>query len=263
VFEFLLPSIMSQKPTLIFVPGAWHTASTWDKTTALLEPQGYKCVCITLPSTLGNPAATFLDDITAARDAIVAETTQGRDVVLVVHSYGSMVGSSAIKGLTKSNSTSTTGGHVVGYVMIATGFTVTGKCFFDGFPGGVPPPIWRLDHEAGFLFLEVPARELFYHDLPEEEGELWVSKLTKQALKPLTEGGEHAYSGWKDVPVWYLSTTEDKALPVQGQQFFVQLARNDGADVTVRELPTSHSPMLSKPKETVDILLEALAAFAK
>ena len=60
------------------------------------------------------------------------------------------------------------------------------------------------------------------------------------------EGGEHAYAGWIDVPVWYLSTMEDRALPVQAQRMFVQCAKDAGADVTVREVESSHSPMLSR-----------------
>lgn len=37
----------------------------------------------------------------------------------------------------------------------------------------------------------------------------------------------------------------------------------DHADVTVREIASSHSPMLSRPKELVDFILEATAAFTK
>jgi pimeloyl-ACP methyl ester carboxylesterase len=77
------------------------------------------------------------------------------------------------------------------------------------------------------------------------------------------EGGEHSYSDWMDVPVWYLATTEDKALPVQAQRMFVQSAKDAGADVTLREVASSHSPMLSKPKETVDFILEAVAYFTR
>jgi len=102
---------------------------------------------------------------------------------------------------------------------------------------------------------------LFYHDLPKEEGEYWVTRLTKQSLKALMEGGEAVYSGWKDVPAWYLATTQDQALPVEAQRFFVQSAKEAGGDVTLREVESSHSPMLSKPQETVDFILEAVAAF--
>jgi len=251
---------MPNKPTLVLVPGAWHSIETWDKISSLLTEQGYKCVPVPLPSTAGNASATFGEDVKAARDLILAETTEGRDVVVVTHSYGGMLGQSAIKGLTKPKQNSpSTSGHVIGLALIATGFCETGKSFLDGL-GGQPPPTWRLD-SSGFAQFNVPTRELFYHDLPEEEGNYWVSKLTKQASNALTSGGEHSYSGWKDVPVWFLATTEDKALPVQAQTYFVQLAKDSGADVTLKEVASSHSPMLSKPKETADFIVQAVTAF--
>ncbi|KAF4624451.1 hypothetical protein G7Y89_g13720 [Cudoniella acicularis] len=231
---------MSSKPTLVLVPGAWHNASTWNKVVSLMEAQQYKCVCVTLPSTLSNPSASLLDDITAVRDLIVAETTQGRDVVVVVHSYGGGVGVSAIKGLTKQKQNASTlstdpSGHVIGVAMMASGFGATGVGFLEGI-GGQPPPSWKLDLESGFAVLVAEPRELFYHDLPEEEGNYWVKELQKQALKPFTEGGEHSYAGWMDVPVWYLITMEDKVLPFQAQQYFAQMAKAAGGDITVLAL---------------------------
>ena len=216
---------------------------------------------------MSNPSATFSDDIEAARNSITAETTQGRDVVVVVHSYGGQVGNSAIKGLVQqkqddSLSAKDSSGHVIGLILLASGFTQTGVSFIDGL-GGKPPPSWKVDQESGFAVIVADPKELFYHDLPTEEGNYWVSKIEKQSLKALMEGGEHSYSGWMDVPVWYLATTEDKALPVQAQRMFVQSAKDAGADVTLREVASSHSPMLSKPKETVDFILEAVAYFTR
>jgi pimeloyl-ACP methyl ester carboxylesterase len=259
---------MSGKPTLVFVPGAWHTAGTWSKTTALLSAQGYKCICITLPSTLGDPSATFLDDLTAVRDAIVGETTQGIDVVVVAHSYGGLLGSSAIKGLTRgrakpdSSPATTPTGHVIGLAMIATGYAKAGLCFIDA-TGGNPPPFWIRDESTGFAKLIVDTRELFYHDLPAEEGAAWVAKLTNQSLKPLFEGGEHVYSGWKEVPSWYLATMDDKAFPGEAQVMFAKMSNDDGGDITIREVMSSHSPMLSKPQETTEFILEAVKDFVK
>lgn len=256
---------MSQKPTIVFVPGAWHSASVWDKVTSLLEAQHYKCVSVTLPTTISDPSKSFVDDFQAIRDAITAETSQKRDVVVVMHSYGGAVGASAIKGLTpQKQDTSTTladeSGHVIGLAMMASGFGPSGVTFLEAV-GGKPPPAWELNLETGFSDLVAEPRNEFYHDLPEEEGNLWVSKLQKQSSKAFTEGAEYGYTGWKDVPVWYLSTTADKALPFQVQQYFVQVAKDAGADVTVREVESSHSPMLSKPEETAEFILEAVAAF--
>jgi pimeloyl-ACP methyl ester carboxylesterase len=233
---------MSSKPTLVLVPGAWHTPEAWNKVTSLLEAKDYKCIPVILPSTLSNPSTTFFDDIEAVRDAILSETRQGRNVVVVVHSYGGAVGCSAVKGTSSSSETS---GRVIGIASMASGFGPSGVSFIDGL-GGSPPPSWKVDEESGFAVLVAEPRELFYHDLPVEEGEYWVGKLTKQASRPLMhkEGGEHAYAGWMDIPAWYLATSQDA-----------------GGDITVREVESSHSPMLSKPEETAKFIEEAVAAF--
>jgi pimeloyl-ACP methyl ester carboxylesterase len=207
---------------------------------------------------------TLKDDIDAVRTRIIAETTANNDVVVIAHSYGGGVGQSAIKGLTRSkvhDASSKTDGYVQGLILLSSGFGQTGVSFIDGL-GGVPPPTWRLD-TSGFATLTnvIPSKELFYHDLPQEEGEYWVGKLTKQSQKALVEGGESAYAGWMDLPVWLLMSTEDKAFPVEAQRYFVQVAKDAGADVTVKEIQGSHSAMLSKPKEVAGFVIEAVTAF--
>jgi len=264
---------MSDLPTLVFVPGAWHKASCYNKITKLLqEKHQLKCISITLPSTTGNPAATFKDDVDAAREAISGETGQGRDVVVIAHSYGGMVGNSAIKGFAQprdapgSSSVPTepapTGptGRVIGLILIASGFTLTGLAFMDPFLGR-PPPFWRVNKETGYAELVASTRELFYHDLPADEADYWVSQLTTQSLKALFEGGEFAYAGWRDVPAWYIGTVEDHGLPVAAQRMTVGMARAMGGAVEHRELRTSHSPFLSQPEETAGIVWEAVEAF--
>lgn len=75
---------MSQKPALVFVPGGWHTAQTWEKVVSIMERKGHKCLSITLATTTGDPSATVKDDVDVIRGAITSETSQGRDVVVVV-----------------------------------------------------------------------------------------------------------------------------------------------------------------------------------
>lgn len=213
---------------------------------------------VSLPSTAYNPDATFKDDLNAARDAISTETRNGRNVVVIAHSYGGMVGNSAIKDFTKA--TDSQSGYVIGLILIASGFTLTGMSFMDPFFGH-PPPSWRVNNETGYAELVASPREMFYHDLPQEEAEYWVSQLTTQSLKALFEGGEYSYAGWKDLPSWYIGTVEDQGLPVLAQRMSVGMAREMGANVEHRELRTSHSPFLSQPELTVKIILEAVAAF--
>src|ERR1700749_3276162 len=97
---------MSTLPTLVFVPGSWHKPACYEKIIKLLqEKHRLRCIPVTLPSTAGNPDATFKDDIDAAREAISSETSHGHNVVVIAHSYGGMVGNSAIKGFAQPRDT--------------------------------------------------------------------------------------------------------------------------------------------------------------
>ncbi|KAJ5248985.1 hypothetical protein N7468_000436 [Penicillium chermesinum] len=255
---------MSDLTTLVLVHGSWHQPSCYNKIIKLLQPK-LKCVAVALPSTANNPNATFKDDLEATNEAIAKETASGRNVVVVAHSYGGIVGGSAIKGFArpndrpKNNSESSTG-YVIGLILIASGFCIAGLSFMDPFFGH-PPPSWRVNKETGYADLVTPPKELFYHDVPDDEVEHWISELTTQSLKALFEGGEHTYEGWKEVPVWYIGTVEDRGLPVAAQRMGVGLARELGARVEHRELQTSHSPFLSQPEATVGIMLDALEDF--
>ncbi|KAL1882187.1 hypothetical protein Daus18300_000673 [Diaporthe australafricana] len=257
---------MSPKVVFILVPGAWHTASTWEKVTPLLQEQGHGAIAVTLPTTSGNPAATFGDDVAVVRDLILSEVRHGHQVVVVVHSYGGVVGESALRDVptVRHPSPDTTQGKVIGLALMATGFNKNNMSFIDGF-GGQPPPIWHADEESGFVeFSEgVDPADLFYHDLPtEEEKQHWASKLTKQSIKSLYEGAEHAYTGWEDVPSWFLVTEQDRPLPAEAQRMAIQTARDSGASVEVREVDSGHSPMLSRPEETAAFLIEAAAGLS-
>lgn len=254
---------MTSQPSFVLVPGAWHSGEIWSKVVSLLSSHGCANITIVnLPTTVGSVSATFEDDVKSTQKAIEWHTASGKDVILVVHSYGGMVGQSAMKGFTKASRTCSQDGegNVIGLVVIASGYAQPGMAFLDG-TGGTPPPTWKLA-DSGYAELAVTARELFYHDLSEAEGDEWVAKLTKQSSKAFTTGREVAYPGWKDVPVWHMMTGEDKALPIEVQKMLVGMVQ-DVADVTVREVASSHSPMLSRPKEVVEFLLEARDAFLK
>lgn len=256
---------MTEKPSIVFVPGAWHAAQTWDKVSSTLIKQGFTCTAVELATTSGDTSASFEDDVKVTTNAIQTQLDSGRNVIVVVHSYGGVVGQSAIRGLTQLKDKSTQlspsvpKAYVTGLIMIASGFAQPNMVFLDG-TGGTPPPSWRLD-PSGFSEIQVPARELFYHDLPEVEGEMWVSRLRKQSSRAFTEGKDVMYPGWQDVPVWVLVTTEDKALPVEVQYMMVDMVTGT-ADVTVREIASSHSPMLSKPSEVAGYIVEAARAFS-
>jgi pimeloyl-ACP methyl ester carboxylesterase len=60
---------------------------------------------------------------------------------------------------------------------------------------------------------------------------------------------------WKSLPSWYLITTDDQALPPPAQHLF---AKRMGA--TVIEVPSSHLPFVSHPREVVKLIETAAEA---
>ncbi|KAF2027736.1 alpha/beta-hydrolase [Setomelanomma holmii] len=273
---------MAHLPTLLFIPGAWHKPTCYSKIIGILEQRLHtRCISITLPSTAGDRNATFKDDLDVARAALASETQAGRNVVVIAHSYGGMVGCSAIRGFARPHGNigdATAGsassnldepanrtqnppkGYVVGLILIASGFTLTGFSFMDPF-FGIPPPTWRVNKESGFAELVKPPGELFYHDVPADEANEAISQLTPQSLKALFEGGEYSYAGWTDVPCWYIGTTQDRGLPVVVQRVNVGMAREMGGCVEHREVGSGHSPFLSMPDKVMGIVVEAVETF--
>jgi pimeloyl-ACP methyl ester carboxylesterase len=60
---------------------------------------------------------------------------------------------------------------------------------------------------------------------------------------------------WRSLPSWYLVAIEDEAIPPDAER---QFARRMGA--TTVEVPSSHVPMVSHPKEVVELIGSALEA---
>ncbi len=60
---------------------------------------------------------------------------------------------------------------------------------------------------------------------------------------------------WKFLPSWYLVATNDQAIPPDAER---QFARRMGA--TTVEVASSHLPMVSHPREVVELIESALAA---
>ena len=82
------------KPTIVFVPGAWHGPSAYANLASRLEAYGYPSVSITLPSVGGSPPTfDFAEDIATIQATVSSLVEEGKDVILVAHSYsGQLVG---------------------------------------------------------------------------------------------------------------------------------------------------------------------------
>jgi hypothetical protein len=93
-------------PTVVICPGAWPLVWFFQPLMEAFEAKGYPAVCkvpdhypTTNPGQFlqTNPDATFLRE-----DVLLPLIAEGKDIVLFMHSYGSIYGPQALKGLSRA-----------------------------------------------------------------------------------------------------------------------------------------------------------------
>ena len=140
------------KPTFVLVPGAWHQPSIYSSVMNTLDAHGYPTVGLPLPSAGAMPPnMTFDEDVNAIRDLVTKLVdTEGKEVILVVHSYTGMPGAEAPKGLgMKERQDKGLKGGVVRLVFIMAFAMPEG---FQPTAGGAKMPEWmKLNLEVGSL----------------------------------------------------------------------------------------------------------------
>jgi pimeloyl-ACP methyl ester carboxylesterase len=141
---FLLFAAVSEvfghsKPTVVLVPGAWHSPIHYSLVTGLLSLGGYPIVSERLPSvnsTTPKSISVTTDADFVRNELIVPLLNQGKDVLLIAHSYGGSPGAAAAYGLSKAERTAAgeTGG-VIGLIFIAAFLAETGVSVLDDLGG--------------------------------------------------------------------------------------------------------------------------------
>jgi pimeloyl-ACP methyl ester carboxylesterase len=235
-------TLQSQKlavVTVVLVHGAWADGSSWNEVIARLQAEGIPVVSVQ------NPLSSLSDDVAAVQRAM--ELVDGR-LVLVGHSWGGTV-------ITQAGAA----GRVRGLVYIAAFAPDRGQST-NSLQAGYPRPeyasLLRAD-SAGYLHFPADALpHYFAQDLP----------ATNAIVLAATQGPIHASAfddkvteaAWHDIPSWYLVTDHDRMILPQLQREMAQRMQ-----ARIREVPASHVPFASRPKETTAIILEAVAEAAR
>lgn len=88
------------QPVFVLAPGAWHLPDCYQLVQDKLHTQGYETRAVAYPSVGAEPPTKgAFDDAAAVRAEVQALVDQGRQVILVGHSYGGFVICEASKGL--------------------------------------------------------------------------------------------------------------------------------------------------------------------
>jgi pimeloyl-ACP methyl ester carboxylesterase len=220
---------------LLLVHGGFHGPWVWQGVLDNLAPLGLQVETVELPSVAakGEPRYGMLDDAAEVRRRL--ESIDG-PVVVVAHSYGGLVVTEAAAGLAN-----------VRHIVYLAGFALD---IGESLLGTVaePPPWWNID---GDTLIADSAVETFYHDVPAGEADRAVARLRPSSYSTVTE--RLTAAAWREIPSTYVICDQDHAIAPSVQEHLARRSTN------VRRLPTSHSPMLSRPAEVAQIVAEVMS----
>lgn len=133
--------MISPKPTIMFAPGAWHTPDSFGLVQDALHARGWSTEAVSYPSVGAEPPTKGLDDdATALRAALERACDVGKKIVLVVHSYGGLVGANAVQGLGyQQRLQQGLAGGIIMFVYLAAFVTPLGKSIKDMLGGQLLP----------------------------------------------------------------------------------------------------------------------------
>ncbi|KAJ5598626.1 hypothetical protein N7537_008710 [Penicillium hordei] len=239
------------KPTILLIPGAWHRGSTFEPVAALLRTQGYPVETLTLLSVGGPTSTTVADDAAHIQKRYLDDLiSQGKEVVVVMHSYGGIPGTESVKGRTRRDiAAQGRKGGVIALVYMAAFLISAGQSLDSSIPDGAAS-IMTFEGEKSYCIDPIPK---FYNDLDEHTAKKYATELVYHAkpsfFTPLN------YEAYRDVPTTYLFCEKDARFPLAMQQAMAAMP-GDGL-VRTRTCAGSHSAMLSIPRAVADVIQSA------
>ncbi|WP_271899540.1 alpha/beta fold hydrolase [Candidatus Phyllobacterium onerii] len=231
-----------EKPTIVLVHGAFADASSWSGVIKILEKDGYPIVAAANPLRGVASDAEYIGNIVSS----VKST-----VVLVGHSYGGSVVSSAANGHDNVKALVCVSAFAPEAGETAVG--LTGK-----FPGStlgptLAPPV-KLSGGGTDLYIQQDKfHDQFAADVPQAD-----AKLMATTQRPVTEAALNEASGdpaWKHISSWFVYGDKDKNIPPQSLAFMAERAHSHH---TVIVKGASHVVMVPNP-EPVARLIESAA----
>jgi pimeloyl-ACP methyl ester carboxylesterase len=148
-----------KKPTIVFVPGAWHPPTAYDLLLPPLHAAGYTTTYVYLPSVGAAAPVAFEDDVAAVRRVVAGLVELGREVVVVSHSYGASPATEALKGLArKEQQEKGMSGAVIQLLYIAAIVPTKGVTPVEAF-GPMKPKeeggSWIVNNDLGVSFASI------------------------------------------------------------------------------------------------------------
>ncbi|TGO69826.1 hypothetical protein BOTNAR_0006g00110 [Botryotinia narcissicola] len=251
----------SKKPEFVFVPGAWYSPESTDSmiwmlfkpTTDILEAKGYKVHGISLRSVGASP---YLEDaqpdVEIIRNKIDSLLSTSTPLILVYHSYGGVVSSSALD--TYITTLSPT--NLIRRLVYIAAFCLPKSASLMSALNHNPLPWWTISQDSRAVTCSDPY-EIFYNDVSRNEAQKYVEMLKKHSYK--TFDSPVTTETWRHIPSTLVVCEEDKAIPVEAQLGMIRGAQEiaEGSFGTIERTNAGHSPSISQPEWLAEKLIKA------
>jgi pimeloyl-ACP methyl ester carboxylesterase len=235
---------MTRAP-IVLVPGFWLGAWAWDEVAAPLRADGHDVTALTLPglesADADRSAITMSDHVDAICEAVRAA---GAPVVLAVHSGTGFAGYTASDRVPER---------------------IAAIVYVDSAPG-----VGAMDPDFDDVERPMPSKEELEQDenldgLSEEQLETFRQRAVPQPGGVLREGAELTNDARRDIPSTIICTgfpsEKVKAYAKEHNPAWLG-GLAELRDVTWVDLPTSHWPMWSRPRELAGIIGDIAKAHA-
>jgi pimeloyl-ACP methyl ester carboxylesterase len=221
---------------IVLVPGFWLGAWAWDEVASYLRADGHDVTAITLPglesADADRTAITFSDHVDAICDAV---TAAGRPAVLAVHSGAGAPGYAASDRIPEK---------IAAMVYVDTG-----------------PAKGALEPDFEGDELPLPSQEELAQNenldgLSKEQLETFRRRAVPEPAAAVRESAELTNEARLDVPTTVIATgfTSDQYMEAIKKGYAFLAGFTELRDITWVDLPTSHWPMWSRPKELAAII---------
>jgi pimeloyl-ACP methyl ester carboxylesterase len=237
-----------RKPVIVLVHGAWADTSSWNGEVAELRAAGYDARAI------ANPLQGLTTDSQYVADYV--KTIQG-PVVLVGHSYGGAVISSAAAGLP----------NVKALVYVDASAPAPGEA--NGSLSGATSVLNKLPQGQLFLSTTYPGAPAGAHELYLKEGifvRYFASSLPASQARLLwaeQRGASTAAfstpskaAAWRTVPSWYFISTGDQIITPQSE---LSMAHRAHSHITLFH-GGSHLTLISNPQAVTRVIMSAVCS---
>jgi pimeloyl-ACP methyl ester carboxylesterase len=230
-------------PPIILVPGFWLGAWAWDEVAATLRADGYDVTALTLPglesADADRSSITLSDHVDSIAEAVKAAN---QPVVLAVHSGTGFSGYVASDRIPER---------------------IAAMVYVDTAPG-IPPLDPDFEGAEKPMSWEELSAEENLDGLSEEQLETFRQRAVPEPGGVLRDAVELTNDARLDIPSTLIctgySSKEYKEAVDEGYAWLAGL--KEVRNITWVDLPTSHWPMWSRPKELAEIIGDVAKAHA-